>query len=93
MTTFQGREIERHPEQFIGCNVTMAGKDAIRWEETTIVSIHRGVLHLEGGEQVTNIFAPEPTREPITDLRHNHVPVWEIARGIIHSAPDQADPK
>jgi len=81
--TFQGREIERHPDQFVGLTVTMAGKEAIWWERTTIASFDGEALTLHGGEQVTQFFSDSPVRQPITD-RNCRVPYWEIARGRIH---------
>jgi hypothetical protein len=78
---FGSREIYKDPELFLGCTVTMAGKEAIRWEGTTIVGVDaEGCLILEGGEQVTQIFAETPVRTPITE-RTGVVPRWEIACG------------
>ncbi|MGP4104040.1 hypothetical protein [Nonomuraea sp. KM90] len=81
---FQGRKIERNPDEFVGKTVTMAGKSGIRWANTTLVSAHHGILRLEGSEQVTNIFDDEPDRKPITDMRNSSVPYWEIARSTVH---------
>lgn len=87
--TFQGREIERHPDRHVGLTVTMAGKDPIRWERTTIASYDGETLTLHGGEQVTQLFSDSPVRVPITPRNH-HVPAWEIARGVTHE-PDSED--
>jgi hypothetical protein len=81
--TFEGRELERHPGRFVGFTVTMAGKEAIRWENTTITAVDGLDLLLAGGEQVIQIFGDSPVRKPIAG-RNGRIPCWEIARGVIH---------
>jgi hypothetical protein len=82
---FEGREVERHPERFVGLTVTLIGKEAIRWENTTITGLDGRELLLSGGEQVTQIFSDAPVRKPIAG-RNSRVPCWEIARGSIADA-------
>lgn len=78
---FAGRELERHPDRFIGLTVTLVGKEAIRWENTTIASVDGDVLLLAGGRQVTQIFSACPVSKPIT-RRNNRIPCSEVARGF-----------
>ncbi len=80
---FRSSEIERRPETFVGKTVTMAGKDPVRWENTTITRYEDGKLFLSGGEQVTRIFEDEPTHKPITE---SWVFPCDVARGVIHEA-------
>lgn len=81
--SFEGYELEEAPASFVGKTVTLAGKDPLRWEQTTITGYDpkTGHLLLAGGHLVTGIFDPEPTRTPVTTDR---VRPWDIARGIVH---------
>ncbi|MEV4116318.1 hypothetical protein [Nonomuraea sp. NPDC049695] len=80
---FTGWEIERHPERFVGLTLTMAGKDAVRWEGVTVTAVARAHLLLTGGEEVTQIFTDSPVRRPIGTGTYP-VACWDIARGFIH---------
>jgi hypothetical protein len=82
---FVGRELERRPERFVGLTVTLIGKDAIRWENTTITGVEGVVLLLAGGEQVTQVFTNSPVSKPIVEPL-NGVPLWEIACGVVVGA-------
>jgi hypothetical protein len=80
---FAGWEIEHDPERFVGLTLTMAGKDAMRWEGVTVTGVDRGHLLLTGGEEVTQIFTDSPVRQPIGNGTRQ-VACWDIARGFIH---------
>jgi hypothetical protein len=84
-STFVGRELERRPERFVGLRVTLIGKDAIRWENTTVTGVDGVILLLAGGEQVTQVFTDSPVSKPIVEPL-NGVPLWEIARGVVVGA-------
>lgn len=83
---FQGYQLERNPDEFIGKTVTLAGKDAIRWERVTVSGVTReGDLILRGGYVVTGVFRQEPDRIPLTDKDPlSRVAGYDIARGVIH---------
>ncbi|GLW07091.1 hypothetical protein Misp01_22210 [Microtetraspora sp. NBRC 13810] len=89
-THFQSHDIHYHAEELVGLTVTMAGKSAIRWENTVITALNGTDLVLHGGHQVTHLFEAEPTRTPITEP--TRVRSWEIAHGTIHRPAEESAP-
>ncbi|GAB3977456.1 hypothetical protein GCM10029978_067210 [Actinoallomurus acanthiterrae] len=80
---FQSYEIENDPRSFVGKTVTLAGKDPIRWDRTTITGYDAssGHLILAGGYRMTRVFDPKPDRTPVVEDR---VYPYDIARGTVH---------
>lgn len=86
--TFQSRDIERHPESYVGKTVTMAGKDPICWERTTITGYEAGKLLLSGGALFNRISGVRRR------IANDWVYPWDIARGVVHSTgADDYDPE